>query len=445
MTIDDLVLPAVADLTGPVAIDVLRPVVEAAGGTLHEARCVQVHYAPGRELVGRYECDVSWPSGRVRETLLAATTRAGPLPGAIAVTAEAPSGPLDVSVWRWPFDPVLTGLSTAVTPALLSEHLAASVGGPVVVPRRVEVVAYRPTERAVVRVTDASGSVRYLKVLPPAAVPALVERHRVARTLGVAAPEVLAADAANGLVLLAAISGPTLREHCKAGGAVWPRTGDLAALLARLHDAGDGHGLAAARSSRTVDALAHARFLHAVVPGDRDRLCRIEDRVGDAVAASVARSGPLVHGDLHEGQLFIDAHGAITGLIDLDDLGPGDPLDDYAVLLGHLEYRVCTAPDPLVARRLRAGIASLRAPVGVRGGVAPGGVALDRAVAAVLVGLATGPFRSQAPNWPVLTRTVLDTAERYLAGPSRSPAGTTGSAEAATEVGGAVRGRRWGG
>src|SRR5690606_13738985 len=40
--------------------------------------------------------------------------------------------------------------------------------------------------------------------------------------------------------------------------------------------------------------------------------------------------------------------------------------------------------------------------------------ALDAATAAVLVGLATGPFRIQMPDWQTTTRTVLDRAEQLV-------------------------------
>src|SRR5690606_23025947 len=45
-----------------------------------------------------------------------------------------------------------------------------------------------------------------------------------------------------------------------------------------------------------------------------------------------------VHGDLHVGQLFVaeDDASVISGVIDIDTCGLGDPADDEAAFMGHL-------------------------------------------------------------------------------------------------------------
>jgi aminoglycoside phosphotransferase (APT) family kinase protein len=64
--------------------------------------------------------------------------------------------------------------------------------------------------------------------------------------------------------------------------------------------------------------------------------------VGDAVRAQsrTADLGPVVptHGDFHEGQLTVrrgPAGWAITGLLDVDTVGPGHRVDDLACLIAH--------------------------------------------------------------------------------------------------------------
>ncbi len=404
MTIHDPLLPAVGPLTGAGALEVLLPAVTAAGGTLHTSSPTQVHYVPGRELVVRYDCEVTWGARRGRDTILAATTLQGYLPGAVPVAAETADETLEVSVWRWPFDPVVTGLALAVTPASLTKHLDGVLDGPLAV----EVVAYRPTERAVVRVTDRHGEAFFLKVLPPDAVDAIAERHRRLRAVGVPAPRVVFTDPGHGFVLIESVNGATLRDRIKRGDAVWPEPVAIADMLDRLATVTIEGAEWGGRATRTHDAPAHARMLASILPGRRDTLAELERLFAGEFTSVERRRGRVVHGDLHESQLFCDDGGALVGLIDFDDLGPGDPLDDPAVLLGHLEYRALTTSDPSVAATLGPRIAELRRHFGERHDIR----ALDLTVAAVLVGLATGPFRACAPEWEQLTVAVLDAAHR---------------------------------
>ena len=41
------------------------------------------------------------------------------------------------------------------------------------------------------------------------------------------------------------------------------------------------------------------------------------------------------HGDFHEGQLFV-SKGLITGMLDIDTMGPGRRADDLACMIAHL-------------------------------------------------------------------------------------------------------------
>ncbi|MCU0310896.1 MAG: aminoglycoside phosphotransferase family protein [Acidimicrobiales bacterium] len=403
MHIDDPHLPAARELYGDAAIDVLRPAVTAAGGTIHHATCTEVHYLPGREMVARYDCDVTWPTGRTSEVLLAAATPGAPLPGTVAVTAATPTSVLDACVWRWPFDPVVTGLPVATTPAELTRRLDGVVAGPL----QVEVVAYHPTRRAVARVTDARGRISYLKALPPSEVAGVAARHDALRAAGLRVPEVLHVDTNEGLLLLSAMPGATLRDHIRSGRDRWPDAESFTDLFRRLGAVAPGGPVTSGRAPRTHDALAHVAFLVSVAPDLAGRLAPLGSRFEDAREQVGRRRGPVVHGDLHEAQLFVDDTGTLTGIIDLDDLGPGDPLDDPAVLLGHLEYRALTSGDEIAAR-LRPHIDEL----GARFAAIHGTEALDVTVAAVLVGLATGPFRSRIRGWRELTDAVLAVAER---------------------------------
>jgi aminoglycoside phosphotransferase (APT) family kinase protein len=144
-------------------------------------------------------------------------------------------------------------------------------------------------------------------------------------------------------------------------------------------------------------------MLATVLPAERDRLDWLAGRLELDRDASTCRA---IHGDLHEAQVVVDA-GRITGLLDIDDVGVGDEIDDVATLVAHLLTRAATVTDgrPIVeyAERLRAGL-----------GVAFDRRDLDQAVAATLIGLATGPFRIQQDDWRQITVEHLDRIERLL-------------------------------
>lgn len=402
--IDDDVLPAAAHLTGPGATAILRAAVDAAGGELVSAGPCHVQYRPASDVVVRYRATVSWRGARpVADTLLAAATSAGPPPGTLPVVADTGDRRLEVGVWRWPFDPALPALGDAVTPDRAARLLAGVVRGPV----RLEVVAYRPTERAVVRVIDADGAERYVKLVPPAQVPGLVDRHERLRAAGLPVPTVLAADATAGWLAMAALRGDTLRTRLKDGHGPLPRAAELRRITAAL-GAATLPGVPAVRP-RTSSALGHAAMLAAVAEDQVPRLERLAERLTAAAERAEARRGPVVHGDLHEAQLVLDGE-RIVGVLDVDDAGPGDPLDDLATVLGHLRYRATTARRAADRQRIGTYADALR-----RAFVADvDATELDTVTGAVLVGLATGPFRVQQRGWARDVRRLLDLAEHLV-------------------------------
>lgn len=405
MLLDDPVLPAAAELTGEGSLAVLTAAVDAAGGRLHSGRCAQVHYHPGRELVARYRCDVTWPDGRRRNDTILAATAPEHLPGTVPLVADLDGRELAVSVWRWPFDPLVPGLETAVTPSALSSHLAGLIAGPI----RVEVVAYRPTERAVIRVHGADGEVLYVKALRPADVDPIAARHQALLDAGLPVPRVLASDRTLGLLVLAELPGTTFRDRLKSGRRPWPAPAAMADLTDRI--AGAAIGGPPRRASRTCDAIAHVELLEILLPDRVDDLRRVADACRAALDDVEDRSGAVVHGDLHEAQFVVGDDGTITGLLDIDDCAPGDPLDDPAVLIGHLTYRAITTTDAHLRRAIEKTVDDLGAEFARR----HDRCALDLTVAAALMGLATGPFRIQMDGWQHVTGLVVDAAIARIA------------------------------
>ena len=390
----DRALPAVQHLVGERSIDVLRPPVEAAGGVIESVRPVHVQYRPGSDVVVRYSAEISW-GGRPakRDTLVAASAIDGPLPGTVTVTADTSDGPLDIGVWRWPFDPVLTGLGTAVTPVGVADLLDVDHRD-----IHLDVVSYRPTERAVVRVSSGAGdALSYLKVVAPGETRSIAARHDALVAAGVPAPRVTASDDLMGVLVLEPLVGPTLRELIKSGDDGWVDPEEFDRLAdrfgrARLHGA--------PLPSRLTDGALHARMLGTVVPKLRGRLDELIARYDDAV---VPAPDSTIHGDLHEAQLVVrDA--TIVGVLDIDDAGPGAAIDDRANLIARLLFR--SALDTTGRPELAEYADRIRSMSLARFDPAQ----LDLHTSAALVGLATGPFRVQGHNWRAEVTTLIERA-----------------------------------
>ena len=401
MGVEDPLLPAAAHLTGLYAGDVLRPAIEQAGGRLLTYRCTRVHYRPGRDLVAQFRTEIEWADGRRRrERIVAATTSAGAPAGSIAVTAETPEDDLIVGVWRWPFDPGLPALESVVGSAAAVLHDA---GVDVGSDADVEVVTYRPIERAVLRVR-AGARTWYLKAVRPTAAPMVVERHSALLAAGLPVPEVVAADPARGWMLVSELEGPTLRERIKTDAEIWIEPAELQSLIGRLREVTTLD--TEAFRSRLVDGPHHASLLAAVLPDGKQRLARLTEHLGAAAARSRTRERGFVHGDLHEAQLVV-SDGRITGLLDIDEAGFGDPVDDIAVPAAQLRHRALTAPNGArIERFVDDFLAECHADQH------PDDVAA--AMAAVLTGLATAPFRAQTEGWEHRVSAVLDLAERHI-------------------------------
>jgi plasmid stabilization system protein ParE len=222
--------------------------------------------------------------------------------------------------------------------------------------------------------------VLFVKVLPP---PAAARLRALHETLGAALPvaRCLACSEERGVLVLEALPGSTLGAALAAGSA--PPPGDLLGLLETLA----GH-----RGQPTTAAKmrSHTRLLRQLVPEESGALDRIAALYGDERAQPPA----TVHGDFHDGQVLAHA-GRVSGLLDLDDVGPGQVVDDMALLLARMRARADRGQERAdgYERELRAAFATA---------VDPGELA--RRAAGALLGRATAPFRVQSPDWPVATR-----------------------------------------
>lgn len=396
--VEDPTLPAASFLTGTAASDVLRMPIEAAGGSLHSARPVNIHYRPGSDLVVRYSTQVSWPGKpRTRETHMAACAVRGPHAGTVPVESIIKGRKVTVGVWRWPFDPVLHGLGSAVTKRFVADLCEVKDRADL----SLKVVAFRPTERAVIRATTSTDEF-YLKVMDPRSVGSVVARHAALAASGVPVANLRTAVPEAGIVVFDALRGATLRDGLKAGCGHWPTASAFDWLASVI----SGADIEQARpvASRLTDGVLHAAMLAEVMPGEQDLLENLSNTI--RAVAVPPRSG-TIHGDLHEGQLLID-RGQIVGVLDIDDVGPGAPIDDRASLLAFLRFRAITVPKHRA--RITQYADELRSESATSFPLAD----LDVHTAAVLLGLATGPFRIQQQGWETTVHAVLTQAAQHL-------------------------------
>ena len=379
-------LPGAADLLSGAGAAAVSRFLAGRGLEPHRVEPAQAHYRPGR-----------WLTVCFRTT---SVDRASARPVGLTVTVDCRPGQPD-GLWAFPDDPALPGLAAAVDGPGVRRRLRPRPPEVAVEPLR-----YRPRRRAVLRYRLPGGRSLFAKVMLP-------KRARHVLTVADAlrgdrpdTPDAVRLGLPVGRLALGAlvvpeVPGVPLRDLLLAGGRL-PSPDRLARLPGELHRQSAPALSAVLRPSdrRRVDActaLAAARVVAGLLP---DRACAA-GRLAEAVIAwseaSDAGDGPdgwIVHGDLYENQVLVD--GDRLGLIDLDDLGPGDALLDAANFSAHLLLLGTSgAPAGRLALRYRE---ELREAFGRRLDADPAALAWREAYC--LLRLAGGPFRVLHPEWP---------------------------------------------
>jgi hypothetical protein len=369
------------ELTSAQEHELLATAARAAGAQLRAARLRSVHHRPGRSRSVLFDATLA-VGDTEREVVLVTHTDVRGLPDDALVLAD---GDLQVAVWRFPNDPYLPGLPSALSPDRVRELLDRLGGPPGSVGLRTR--AYRPTRRAVVEVEvhgEVAGRILYLKVLPERRARSVARRHRTLLDAGLPVPGLIGLAGSQGIVALEALGGPTLAQALNLD-APLPDPEVFLDLAERFAASGvDG-----SRDPRAfADPIRHVPLLAGLLP---DRA----EEVASLAREAAAVTGPLVgvHGDLHAGQLLLGPDGAITGVLDVDGAGQGHLAHDAGNLLAHLEafgdlHPVIRDRAHALAARLHDAYAEVVDPV-----------MLDRAAAASWIGLATGAHRAQEPGW----------------------------------------------
>jgi Phosphotransferase enzyme family len=253
-------------------------------------------------------------------------------PGTARVIRQPRTG-REATAWLYPNDPALPALRAATVPGAAS-HVLEGLGFVLPDPT-MTVVSYRPGKRAVIRV---SADIReyYLKVLRPERVAAVRSLHETLIAGGIPAPTVLASST-DGMLVLAALTGTTALRALD----TQPPGGATALLRAALDMAGRLAG-ADVRTTGRPGALArydwYATSLTELLPDRRTRLDEVFGRIAPLATPLDPALRQVVHGDLHLDQLMVlpDDPSTVTGILDIDTVGIGDPLEDAAGLAAHL-------------------------------------------------------------------------------------------------------------
>lgn len=231
-------------------------------------------------------------------------------------TGENPAHP-DARLWQHPADPHLPALAPAAfghsAKALLARLGMTATGA-------IEMVAYRPGRRAVLRIETATDDV-WIKVVRSRRIDRLVRAHRSCAEAGLPVPALLGWSPDGLLVLGSAVGAP-------AADMFW----DPDELLDRV-DALRAR-IAVVRWYAPAKSIADRLDWYASHAGDSADARRIVVQVRDLLSRAPARPDVVVHGDLHFGQLFLDGDG-ISGLIDVDTFGVGPAAEDPAAFLAH--------------------------------------------------------------------------------------------------------------
>ncbi len=380
----------------------LAAAVQHAGGKLLSWALDHVDANPAQSTTATYSALVDWPYGR-REELLGVSARAsGPADTDTAAEIFA-DGEREVAVWIYPQDPDLPGLARAAYAESMAE-LANAHGifaGPVEPgDLSLQMIGYRPRRRAVVKVA-CGDRVVYVKVLRARLFADVLARHRLLADAGLPVAEV-AATTDDHLLVLRALPGQPLAR------AVFDPTPPCSAeALIELLDAMPASVARLDRRPPWSDAVAHyARMVAAAMPTLRTRLDWLVDIIGQGLA-SVPPGNEPTHGDFHEGQVHVD-QGRLCGLLDTDTIGPGRRADDLACLVAHLStiQRMSATQESRVHQLIRQWVPVFDTRVDA--------TELRLRSAAVIISLATGPFRGQEPDWERDTATMIGSAEALV-------------------------------
>ncbi len=340
-----------------------------------QVNVIQFNHSPGRRATVVYEAewpeDVYLPSEQF-------TLRVEP--------GESPR------VFRFPDDPDLPGLSSAVFPETAHDLIRAHVLSLPSRRMRVDVVRYRPAGHAVLR--HRLGKAKfYARVMRPAAVPNMLRAaHLVARSSFVV-PRIAGHWHDGAVIWTSEIPGENLRERIRAG-----RGPDPDAILEGLETL----WAVPPQSSDAAPFDLAWRYRDAKKAIDHATQDHHEGR--RLFCAAVASLDPFMqswapttsaHNDFYDDQMLVLPDGRIV-VVDFEETGAGDPMLDVGNFLAHLNWVSSLGSHKRAAARAEYRTA-LRDAAIRRFGWSEHDLDLREAVC--LFRLCTTPIRRPEENW----------------------------------------------
>ena len=285
-----------------------------------EPERIRIHHfihSIGRRALVSFE--VHWPADRY-------------LPPEYFVAKTNGDGAVELS--RYPQDSRLPGLRKAAEPsgvlALANEHVFTMPARRA----RVQLIRYRPEFRAVLR--HRLGQVRlYARVMRPSDVNAFLSTHKAATQTAFVVPGLAGCWQEGGVVWLTEIRGRDLRQRIRRG-----RMRDPGLVLDGLESLWQVPQEAVAIPPFSLKR-AYSRALQSFQHNLRDhvdslrRLNAIADMLDSFVRSW--RPSSMAHNDFYDDQMLLTDDGRIA-LVDLEDIGPGDPMLDVGNFLAHLRW-----------------------------------------------------------------------------------------------------------
>ncbi|WP_206446594.1 phosphotransferase family protein [Agrococcus sp. KRD186] len=276
-----------------------------------------------------YACGVRTPQDTVeRVTIYVNTSQNAPTDEHTVELTDAAGRRL--TAWVYPQDPSLPSLPAVSYPeaagVVLAKFGIAAEGATL----RME--AYRPGKRAVLRV-ETAGDRWFAKVVHPSLASTIHDLHERFQHAGVAVPRSLGFSDA-GLVLLGELQGvPAIDvferiDRARFASGLDELTRHISTVRVTI----------GARESLARRVGWYAERMEETAPLFARQTGRLAQLVRERYAATAVPTPVTIHGDLHLGQIFVDERdpSAITGILDIDTAGLGDPADDRGALFGHV-------------------------------------------------------------------------------------------------------------
>ncbi|WP_297554213.1 phosphotransferase [uncultured Actinomyces sp.] len=251
------------------------------------------------------------------------------------LAVEADQEPVQISVWTLPRDPQLPGLEWASN----SAKVGAFTG--ITEPRLTRVV-YRPTRRAMVRVSDGTQVRAWAKVLRPGLEQPLLQAISTLEGSSFPFAPVLGAPS-EGVIVQAHGRGAPLANL------ISQKPLQAARMFGQIREVLDALPPAVAdlprQKSWTDRRRHHAKAIGQSIPDLEAPAARLVEQI-DSMLTPNPQLVPA-HGDFFEANL-LTTDGRISTVLDLDSLGPGTRADDYACLLAHVSVLPFLSPNSWV-------------------------------------------------------------------------------------------------